>query len=80
MYKITDQENQNYWDETVLQLKPVIYMGKFNKKEEFKFREYELDIIDCETEMSNRTQVQFEESEIHNITKNKKYLVLLYNG
>merc|ERR1711957_336170 len=77
MYKIIDEDNEIFWDETIMQLKPIIHLAKQNKRGIFKFREYELDITDCETEleifeMKNNTQVQFTHDELVKITRNKK--------
>jgi len=72
-YKITDLNNELFWDETIMQLKPVIYLGKKNKKGIYKYREYELEMTECETELKkNLTQVQFEKEELEEFAKNKR--------
>ena len=72
MYQLTDLDHNHFYDDTIMQIRPFIHLARRNKKGVFKYREYELNIVDCIEEMSNRTQQQFEEKNIPHITKGKK--------
>ena len=72
MYEITDFDNELFWDETIMQLKPIIYVAKQNKKGVFIYREYELEMVDCQTGLKNITQIQFTDDELQTFAKNKK--------
>ena len=48
-----------------------MFKKKYNKKGIYKYREYELEMTECETELKkNLTQVQFEKEELEDAGKN----------